>query len=404
MITITIGELADALKNMEAYGRFLRSFSASTGEINEEPENQAETVLTLNLKVGSDLEPVWTLISARAAAEGHARYLTWGDRVKLCPTRIGVLTDYNLAWRRGSVLNRLSDERADTSAALARAGREARGAFGELAEEQLGETLAIVAETAKQLGIPTGGRLRAMLDAHSVSFGGGAISLHGEDGVPLRALGIGSTRLLVAGLQRRASDQSTVVLMDELEYGLEPHRILRLLSSLGAKEAVPPLQAFITTHSPVALRALSADQLVVVRRRQRKHAARFVGEKAGVQGTVRLFPEAFLAPSVLICEGASEVGFVRGLDQHRVAMGNESMTARGTAIVDAGGCDQLYTRANAFLMLEYRTAVLRDDDQQPDADIEEDFMGLGGSLSDGDRDERWKMSYFSAYPAKPSCN
>lgn len=35
-----------------------------------------------------------------------------------------------------------------------------------------------------------------MLDAHAVSFTGGTISLHDEDGVPLRGLGVGSTRLL----------------------------------------------------------------------------------------------------------------------------------------------------------------------------------------------------------------
>ena len=111
----------------------------------------------------------------------------------------------------------------------------------------------IVAATAKELGIPVGSDIRAMLDAHAVSFTGGTISLHDEDGVPLRGLGIGSTRLLIAGLQRKAAAESTILLMDEAEYGLEPHRIIRLLGSLGAKETSPPLQVFMTTHSPVVL-------------------------------------------------------------------------------------------------------------------------------------------------------
>jgi putative ATP-dependent endonuclease of the OLD family len=78
------------------------------------------------------------------------------------------MADYHLGWRRGSVLNRVSEERADTSAALAKAAREARAVFGDEAEEQLGETLRIVAETAKELGIPIGDKVKAMLDAHSV--------------------------------------------------------------------------------------------------------------------------------------------------------------------------------------------------------------------------------------------
>jgi hypothetical protein len=48
-----------------------------------------------------------------------------------------------------------------------------------------------------------------------------------------------------------------MLLVDELEHGLEPHRIIRFLGSLGAKEVEPPLQVFMTTHSPVALRDLS---------------------------------------------------------------------------------------------------------------------------------------------------
>src|SRR5947208_16326079 len=36
---------------------------------------------------------------------------------------------------------------------------------------------------------------------------------------------------------------------------------------------------------------------------------------------------AFLAPSVLACEGASEVGLMRGLDQFRTAEGKESISA-----------------------------------------------------------------------------
>ena len=81
----------------------------------------------------------------------------------------------------------------------------AAGAFGDLADAELGETLKIVTETARELGIPTGENLKAMLDAHSVSFSGGTIALDGGDGVPLRALGVGSTRLLVAGLQRKSA-------------------------------------------------------------------------------------------------------------------------------------------------------------------------------------------------------
>lgn len=117
-VSITIGELDDALMSMEAYGLYLRSFDAQIGTIEDEPDAASETVLTVNMAVGSDLEPIWTLVSDRAQAQGQSRFLTWADRIRLAPNRIGALADYNLAWRRGSVLNRLSDERPDNSAAL----------------------------------------------------------------------------------------------------------------------------------------------------------------------------------------------------------------------------------------------------------------------------------------------
>jgi putative ATP-dependent endonuclease of the OLD family len=89
------------------------------------------------------------------------------------------------------------------------------------------------------LGIDVGKSPKALLDAHSVSFSGGTISLHSEAGVPLRGLGTGSTRLLVAGLQRKAAKEATVILVDEVEHGLEPQRIQRL-HSLSARETAPP--------------------------------------------------------------------------------------------------------------------------------------------------------------------
>lgn len=381
-ISVTIGELDEGLKRLEDYGLYVRSFDEKSGEIEDEPEKDAETVLTVRLTISSDLEPSWSLVSERAEAQGLVRDLSWGDRIRLAPTRIGVTADYHLGWGRGSVLNSVSEERANASAALVKAARDARAAFGSEAQDQLGETLDIVAATGKELGIPIGENIKAMLDTHSVSFSGGTISLHDEYGIPLRGLGVGSTRLLVAGLQRKAAVQSTIILIDELEYGLEPHRIIRLLGSLGAKEKNPPLQVFMTTHSPIALRELAGSQLIVTRSADDKHNVVTVGTTDDIQSTIRLYPDAFLAQSIIVCEGASEVGFVRGLDQYRTLNGHDAITAQGTALVDCGGggADRPFQRAAAFRALGYRAAVVRDDDKKPTAEVEAAFIAEGGKV------------------------
>lgn len=381
-ITLTLGDLDETMRTLEGFGHFLRGYHATTGVVEDEPSTGAEVVLCLNLTVASDLEPSWTLLSDRATQYGIIKTLAWKDRVVLAPTRIGALADFNLGWQRGSVLNRISEERADASAALVKAARDARSAFGDQAEQQLGEALGIVIATAQELGVNIGAKAKALLDSHSVSFGGGTITLHNESGIPLRSLGVGSTRLLVAGLQRKASANASIVLSDELEYGLEPHRIARFLGSLGAKEAAAPLQVFLTTHSPVALRELSGGQLFVMRCCAPHHEVRSVGTDDGIQSTIRLYPEAFLASSVIVCEGASEIGLLRGLDLHRLDQGGVSLAAMGVALVDCGGgeADRPYARAAAFQSLGYRAMVVRDDDKKPTPTVEQAFIQNGGSV------------------------
>ncbi|MGB4342699.1 MAG: AAA family ATPase [Moraxellaceae bacterium] len=381
-IALTLGALPDALKNIDAYGEYLRGFDAATDSVEDEPRKGLETVLTLKLTVKADLEPIWTLYSDRTVMLETPRGLAWKDRMALAPARLGNHPNSNLSWTRGSVLNRLSDERADVGPELVSAAREARAGFGVKAALKLAATLKTVTDTAKSLGVPVGASATALLDAHSVSFGDGAISLHSESGIPLRNLGTGSSRLLIAGLHRAAAEAASIVLVDEIEYGLEPHRLARLLGSLGAKEKAPPLQVFMTTHSPVVLRELSGPQLFVVRDTDGTHRVLQVGSENDVQSTIRCFPEAFLARTVIVCEGASEVGLVRGLDEFWTALGHASLQASGVSYVDTGGgeADRCFYRAAAFQKLGYRVAVLQDNDKTPTPAVVAEFKAAGGYL------------------------
>jgi hypothetical protein len=374
---VTLGQLQDDLKNLESYGLYLRGFNPQLGAIQDEPDVGLETVLTVRLKVEADLEPSWSLASQRAEEQGQSRNLSWADRAAISPARLGAFADHNLSWGRASILNKISDETITASAALADLARDARLAFGQKAESGLPIALRAVLETAQQLGVPVGAAVKAMLDAHSVSFSGGTIALHDDRGVPLKNLGLGSKRLLVAGLQRQAAGISPTVIVDEIEHGLEPHRIIRLLHALGAKEAAAPLQVFMTTHSPVAVRELSAAQLFVVRQHGASHQVHGMGPAPDVQGTIRLFPEALLARSILVCEGNSEIGFVRGVDQHAVSLNAQSITAMASALVNGNG-DETFKRALALQSMGYRTAVLLDSDKVPTPTLRDSFIANGG--------------------------
>lgn len=380
LIEITLGDLPEALVNLESYGEFLRGFDAASGRVEDEPRAGFDTALTIRLSVKADLEGSSSLYSVRAEQQGLERWLSWKERLLLAPARIGSYANTNLSWSRGSVLNRLTEERIDLGAELANAARNARSRFGEQAAAQLAETLQIVTATAQELGVPVGESAKALLDAHSVSIGDGAISLHNEQGIPLRSLGSGSSRLLIAGLQRKAADTATVALIDEVEYGLEPHRLARLLDSLGAKDGTHPLQVFMTSHSPVALRELSGNQVFVVRPVVDHHDIHLVGTTDEMQSTLRADPEAFLAKSVMVCEGKSEVGLARGLDQFWTNRDTPSFFARGGAYVDVEGSnpDRAYLRGTALLKLGYRVLVLVDADKKPTVEVVAAFQAAGG--------------------------
>lgn len=381
-IVVTVGELYDQLLSMDAYGPYLRGLNRNSGDIEDEPGDGLHEVLSVELTVGDDLVPHWALVSERAAAEDSTRDLSWKDRQRLAPAWIGGFVAGSLAWRRGSVLTRISEEEADVSGALADAARAARLDFGAAEDTGFAGALSTVRQTARRLGIADAAKATAMLDPESVSPTEGAIALHDEQGVPLRRLGLGSARLLVAGLQGNAAAGAAVVLVDEVEQGLEPHRIARFLVALGSKDEEPQSQVFMTTHSPVVLRELAAHQIHVLRcDGEDRHLVLWAGDaEGGFQGPLRSSAEGFLGTNVLVCEGATEVGLVRGIDLYRADKGEQTLMARGGVLVDADGVGNICRLADSFRRLGYRTAVLRDDDKKPAAEDEARFKAGGGAV------------------------
>lgn len=67
------------------------------------------------------------------------------------------------------MLSRLTDERVELGAELARAARQAMANFGIQATAHLTQTLEVVQQTAQHLGVSVGAMPQALLDAHSVS-------------------------------------------------------------------------------------------------------------------------------------------------------------------------------------------------------------------------------------------
>ncbi|WFU07371.1 AAA family ATPase (plasmid) [Rhizobium sp. CB3171] len=246
--------------------------------------------------------------------------------------------------------------------------------------------------------------VKALLDVRGVSLSGGAISLHDQDQIPMKNLGSGSTRLLVAGLQK-AVGRSSIFIVDELEYGLEPYRIVRLLDSLGAKRNDTSQQVFLTTHSPIVLRELSSAQLFAVRalsqkippvinagitvqpaRKVTRNWVTHLGNEEAAQKTLRACAEAFLAPSVIVCEGKTEIGILRGIDLNFQERGQRSILSYGSHWADGGGSTMM-ERAKIFALMGYRTALFMDSDVPYAPQVYTDLLAAGVTVY------RWAEGY-----------
>ncbi|MBY5487100.1 DUF2813 domain-containing protein [Rhizobium leguminosarum bv. viciae] len=393
IIDITLGNLDDELGNLETYGHFLRGRDISTGQLDNETSAALETVLTVRLVVRDDLEAQWLLFSPGASAEGREKSLQWKHRQKIAPVRLGAAASHHMALGPRSVLGKLSADATQASSALASASRQARQAFA----DQGCQGVDAILETSRQISSAMGihvDEVKALLDVKGISLSGGAISLHDQDQVPMRNLGSGSMRLLVVGLQK-AVGRSSIFIVDELEFGLEPYRIVRLLDSLGAKRDDASQQVFLTTHSPIVLRELSSGQLFAVRafgqnippimngeaivqpaRKVKHNWVTHLGHEEAAQKTLRACAEAFLAPSVIVCEGKTEIGLIRGIDLNCQDTGQRSILSYGSHWADGGGSTMM-ERAKIFTRMGYRTALFMDSDVLYTAQIYEDLRLSG---------------------------
>ncbi len=178
-----------------------------------------------------------------------------------------------------------------------------------------------------------------------------------------------------------------MALIDEVEHGLEPHRIARLLKFLksprGREDPKPASQIFMTTHSPVVVCELTAPEIFAVRSDTGVTKVLSVAAHTKCLKTAQRYlrgsPEAYLAPRVAVGEGRTEQGLLRGLDAWWCLQDKESFALRGVVPVDGGGVTNAPVFAEHLLDLGYGTLILLDSDKPPDATAIERIKAKGGT-------------------------
>lgn len=378
VVEVSIGDLVEDFLSLNKYGQYLRGWDSKFGTLVDEADDALESVLTIRLTVGKDLEPKWLVVCDR---NPDGVPFKQADRNKVSVGLIGAYSERQLSWATGTALAKLTEAQS-LNELLANASRTARTSLDADRPNTLKNFDAAAVksqEVAKILGVPVMDAYKAHLDLSSVNLKVGGLALHDGD-IPLRQLGLGSRRMLLCGIQKMGLEEGHVTLFDEVEFGLEPHRISRLLKHVREDKRG---QYFLTTHSPVVLRELTVDELYIVH--SKGGSVRIISAASDslkeheVQGKIRSSTEAFLAKKVLVCEGATEVGFLRGFDDYQLAKGKDPFSYHGLSLLDAASGGKVKALAKAFKSLGYEVAVLADADavdQFSPADVAE-LVALG---------------------------
>lgn len=363
-IEVTIAELSRPLLSDEKFGLYIRGF-APDGTLRDEPEDGDEAVLTVRLTVDATMEPVWEIVNDRTP---YPRTMSNRDRALFRVVRLTGDDARHLTWGQGSILSKLTESGDEAAQQLAEAYRVAK-ASTRLHEI---ESLVKVATEAQTRAIEVGAIVEEKyipgLELLKGGFSSGSIALH-DGAVPLRLAGTGTRRLATLAIQRAAIDEGAIILVDEIEQGLEPHRILgaivhlRQSQAAAAAASLPAGQIVMTTHSDVALSEIPPESLYVCRR-ARGDALRLLHptDQGALKKVLKHMPRALFARRLLVCEGDTELGLVLGLRELFPGRhGGASIEQRGAAVVDGEGTNAPQM-ATALAALGYTTALYRDSD------------------------------------------
>lgn len=357
--------MSNALKSDERFGLHIRGWTAR-GEIRDEPDDGDEPVLTVRLTVDATLEPAWEVYCERIE---DTRTLSNRDRALFGVVRLAGEDARHLAWGQGSVLSRLTGDNEEASARLAVAYKSARDSakLGEI------EALMTAANAAQGYALGMGayveGDYTPGLELGRGGLSSGSIALH-DAGVPLRLAGLGTRRLATLAIQKSAISEGAIVLVDEIEHGLEPHRIMGAISQLrrdqtAASQARRPLgQIILTTHSEVALGEAGAGALFVCRTSRPARMVEVVKPAAPdpIHALMRFNPRALFARRILVSEGMTEVGMLNGIREFWPPRHNGMPCEHKGASVADGNGGQTVPMALGLAGLGYTVAVFRDSD------------------------------------------
>lgn len=332
-IEVSLVELPDALMTEDKFGIYKRSINPITNKIIDDINDESEIdVLSIRLVVDKYLEPKWHVVNGRDIEIPISHY----DRAKLNVYMISDYIDRHFSWNKGNPLYSLLKkgdviEGNEDKNVIIDAIRNVKLQIDENCKfEQFETTIKKIKSNALVLGIDIS-KINTSIDFKEIAIKDGKVSLHDEDEkTPFRLKGKGTKRLISLAIQMALAEENGIILIDEIEQGLEPDRVQHLVNILKREFRG---QIFITTHSRNVITELSYNDLFLLK----KGACDLIVMSNNIQGCLRNNPEVFFYEKVIVCEGATEVGICRALNSFRIKNNKNCATFLGVGFVDGHG-------------------------------------------------------------------
>lgn len=313
--------------------------------------------ITIRLTVDETLEPCW-IVKARDNADIDNKVISAQDRALIGANFITDYTDNQFAYNKLSPLYTLTKATIGDSKPIdqikSRLLREMSQSVELTDMEVLRSPLSSLKNTAEKLGLAID-VLTPKIDIKDNPYTGNSITLH-EDNLPYRLHGKGSKRLMSIAIQMNIANQGGIALIDEIEQGLEPDRIVTLVRMFKRKTRG---QVFITTHSMNVILEANACNLFVLN----KNNKALTHVDSDLDSCRRSNPQAFFGRKLIVCEGKTEQGFLREMDKRIEEKYDANFSTHGVVIVCAQGGNKMFTFANKLKGLGYDVCIFADNDR-----------------------------------------
>ena len=359
IIEAVVFNLPNELRKINKYGthcQVIKGGKLINNLVSDDQDSSPEDLaLKVRLYVDKTLEPKWSIVSDRPNLEEMP--ISAKDRSQFNMLMVSDTSDAHFSFRKGSplfslVYSKLAGEYDDFNAVTTSILRSAYNELQKTPLSTFNDCLDGLLDNINEVGLDLKG-LQAKFEYNPYAYNESGITLH-NDSIPFRLYGKGAKRLLSVTLQNSNEESEGILLVDEVEQGLEPDRAKNLTQILIGHSGLG--QVFMTTHSRDVIVEPKPNQIFLMR----SGAKTLQSFPKDIHKIIELQPEGIFAKRIICCEGKTEVGIIRAFDKQN----NHKFASKGIVPIDCGGNDLFYLRALQFNSAGYETLVFCDNDNE----------------------------------------